>query len=111
VPHGWEAQVLYDETTATLFCGDLMTQTGNPAAIVHDSEVVSKALEAEELFHASCLTAATAPTIARLAELVPRTLALMHGPAYAGDCVVALGGLADGYAGLFAASRDSDMVR
>ena len=26
VPHGWEAQVLFDETTGTLFCGDLFTQ-------------------------------------------------------------------------------------
>ena len=28
VPHGWEAGVLYDETTKTLFCGDLFTRQG-----------------------------------------------------------------------------------
>ena len=28
VPHGWEAQVLYEETTGTLLCGDLFTQVG-----------------------------------------------------------------------------------
>ena len=28
VPHGWEAQVLFEETTGTLLCGDLFTQVG-----------------------------------------------------------------------------------
>ncbi len=28
LPHGWEAQVLYEETTGTLLCGDLFTQVG-----------------------------------------------------------------------------------
>ena len=26
VPHGWEAQVLFEETTGTLLCGDLFSQ-------------------------------------------------------------------------------------
>ena len=29
VPHGWEARVLFEETTGTLFCGDLFTHLGN----------------------------------------------------------------------------------
>jgi flavorubredoxin len=33
VPHGWEARVLYEETTRTLLCGDLFTQLGNGPAI------------------------------------------------------------------------------
>jgi flavorubredoxin len=28
VPHGWEARVLFEETTRTLLCGDLFTHTG-----------------------------------------------------------------------------------
>jgi flavorubredoxin len=33
VPHGWEARVLFEETTGTLLCGDLFTHFGNgPAA-------------------------------------------------------------------------------
>ena len=28
VPHGWEAQVLFEETTGTLLCGDLFSQVG-----------------------------------------------------------------------------------
>ena len=111
VPHGWEAQVIFDETTSTLFCGDLFTQTGNPPALVHDADLIGAALEAEDLFHGSCLTAATAPTIRSLGELAPRTLALMHGPAYAGDCVGAVDALADGYAGLFEASQHASAVQ
>ena len=29
VPHGWDAGVIYEETTGTLFCGDLFTQLGD----------------------------------------------------------------------------------
>lgn len=97
VPHGWEAQVLFDETTRTLFCGDLFTQIGEGPAIVHDADIVQPALDAEDLFHATGLTPDTAATIRRLADLEPRTLALMHGPAFAGDCQKALLDLADAY--------------
>ncbi|MEA3054582.1 MAG: hypothetical protein QOD30_14 [Actinomycetota bacterium] len=97
VPHGWEAQVLFDETTRTLFCGDLFTQTGEGPAIVHDADIIQPALDAEDLFRATGLTPDTAATIRRLADLEPRTLALMHGPAYAGDCRRALLDLADAY--------------
>ena len=111
VPHGWEAQVIHDETTATLFCGDLFGQTGDPPAIVHDTDIVGAALEAEGMFRATCLTADTAPTIRRLGDLAPRTLALMHGPAYAGDASAALEALAGGYADMFVASREGLVVR
>jgi flavorubredoxin len=104
VPHGWEAQVMFDETTRTLFCGDLFTQVGEAPAIVHDADMIQPALDAEDLFGATALTAATAPTIRRLAGLEPRTLALMHGPAYAGDGRQALLDLANAYEARFAAS-------
>jgi flavorubredoxin len=106
VPHGWEAQVVFDETTRTLFCGDLFTQTGESPAIVHDTDVIQPALDAEDLFGATGLTPQTAPTIRRLADLEPRTLALMHGPAYAGDCRQALLELADAYEARLATSID-----
>ena len=104
VPHGWEAQLLFDETTRTLFCGDLFTQVGEGPAIVHDADIIQPALDAEDLFGATALTADTAPTIRRLAALHPRTLGLMHGPAYAGDCTQALLDLADAYETRFTAS-------
>jgi flavorubredoxin len=96
VPHGWEAQVLFDEATRTLFCGDLFGQTGDGPAIVHE-DVVGPALDAEDLFHSTALTPTTAPTLRRLADLEPRTLALMHGPSFVGDCTQALHDLADAY--------------
>lgn len=106
VPHGWEAQVLFDETTRTLFCGDLFTRVGESSALVHDTDLIQPALDAEDMFGATGLTPDTAPTLRRLADLEPRTLALMHGPAYAGDCRQALLDLADAYEARFTASLE-----
>jgi flavorubredoxin len=103
VPHGWEAGLLFEETTGTLFTGDLFTAIGDGPAIT-DSDIVGPALAGEEMFHATALTAATAPTIRRLADLDPRTLALMHGPAYTGGGATALRDLAGEYQALVEAS-------
>jgi flavorubredoxin len=84
VPHGWEAGVFLEETTMTLLCGDLFTQVGDGPAIRHDSPM-EPTITAEDMFHYSSLAPATAPTVERLADLGPTTLALMHGPAYSGD--------------------------
>jgi flavorubredoxin len=107
VPHGWEAQMLFDERTRTLFCGDLFARVGEAPALVHDTDLIQPALDAEDLFGATALTPATGPTIRRLADLEPRTLALMHGPAYAGDCHQALLDLADAYDARLAAHLES----
>lgn len=98
VPHAWEARLLFEETTRTLFCGDLFTHTGDPAALTA-ADIVGPAKVAEELFQASCVTPATAPTIRRLADLSPHTLALMHGSSFNGDTRQALLALADLYDG------------
>ncbi|MEO6572076.1 MAG: MBL fold metallo-hydrolase [Ilumatobacteraceae bacterium] len=96
VPHGWEARVLFEETTKTLLCGDLFTQLGHGPAIT-SNDVLAAAAQAEDVFAASCLTPATAPTIRSLADLAPETLAVMHGSSVTGDCAGALLGLADDY--------------
>lgn len=103
VPHGWDAGLLFEETTSTLFCGDLMTHAGAVSALT-ENDVVGPAAAAEDMFGATCLTAATAPTIRRLAELAPRTLGIMHGASFTGDCAGALGALADDYDRRFQAS-------
>jgi flavorubredoxin len=95
VPHNWEAQALFEETTGTLLCGDIGSQLGGHEPFADD--IVGPAMEAEGMFRATALTAATGPTIRRLAELEPRTLAIMHGSSYSGDCVAALDALASGY--------------
>jgi flavorubredoxin len=95
VPHSWESGVVFEEVTRTLFCGDLFTQFGNE--VITERDIVPGAIAAEDAFHATSLGAATGPTIRRLAELQPATLALMHGPTYKGDGSDALNRLADYY--------------
>ncbi len=96
VPHGWEAQVLFEETTRTLLCGDLFSQVGAPRAITTD-DLVDPAIAAEEMFHATCLAPHTAATIRSLGDLEPSTLAVMHGASYRGDGKRALYELATAY--------------
>lgn len=96
VPHGWEARVLFEETTSTLLAGDLFSHLGDGPALVED-DIVGRAAEAEDMFAYSCLHPSTPTTIERLAELAPSTLALMHGSSFTGDCGGALRGLAADY--------------
>ncbi|MCO5313123.1 MAG: MBL fold metallo-hydrolase [Microthrixaceae bacterium] len=103
VPHGWDAGVMFEETTGTLLCGDLFTQHGDTEAIDH-GDLIGPAAAAEDAFGSTALTPNTAPTIAALAELEPNTLALMHGPAWHGDGATALRDLANFYAERLAAS-------
>jgi flavorubredoxin len=96
VPHGWEAQVLFEETTGTLLCGDLFSQVGAGPALVTD-DVVGPALAAEGMFGATCLAPHTGSTLRGLADLEPTTLAIMHGPSFQGDGGRALRDLATAY--------------
>ncbi len=96
VPHGWEAQALYEETTGTLFCGDLLTHAGAAEPVTGD-DLVDAAMASEEMFGATSLGPYTAPTIRRLAALAPATLAVMHGASYRGDGAAVLNKLADRY--------------
>jgi flavorubredoxin len=96
VPHAWESGLLFEETTGTLFTGDLFTHIGDGPPITTES-IVPAALEAERIFKATALTPATAPTIRALMRLAPRRLAVMHGSCFLGDCVAALEQLAAFY--------------
>lgn len=96
VPHAWDAGLMYEESTGTLLCGDLFTQLGDGPALIH-GDVVGPAIQGEDLFGYSSLSPAMGKTIRGLADLAPRTLALMHGPSFAGDGAAALHALADDY--------------
>ena len=99
VPHGWDARVLFEETTRTLLCGDLFTMLGDAPATT-DDDLIGPSAAAEDMFGHTAVTPQTAPTIRRLAELEPTNLALMHGPAFTGAPGTAaeqLSGLADEY--------------
>jgi flavorubredoxin len=95
-PHGWDAGVMFEESTRTLMCGDLFTQLGDGPALT-EGDVVGPAIAAEDMFQYSSLAPGMGKTIRRLSELAPRTLALMHGPSFTGDGAAALGALADDY--------------
>jgi flavorubredoxin len=83
-PHNLEAQVLYEELTGTLLCGDLFTQLGAGPAVT-SSCLVGAALEAEDVMRATSPGGAMPDVLDRLARLEPRTLATMHGSSYEGD--------------------------
>ncbi len=96
VPHGWEARVLFEENTRTLLCGDLFSHIGDGPALTSE-DIVVPAIKAEEMFRATCITPATGPTIRKLSELSPTTLAIMHGSSFNGNAIKALNDLADVY--------------
>jgi flavorubredoxin len=109
VPHGWDAGLLFEETTGTLFAGDLFTMTGR-SAVASDADIVERAIATEDLFNGTALTADTGATIRSLATLGPKAMALMHGPLFTGDGAAALTALGDDYdrrVGERIAARDS----
>ncbi len=96
VPHGWDARVMFEETTGTLLCGDLFTHLGNGPAVT-ESDIVGPAMEAEALFRSTSLAPDTTAIMRMLGDLEPSTLALMHGSSFRGDGKKALYELADAY--------------
>lgn len=106
VPHAWESGLMFEETTRTLFTGDLFTQLGDGAAVSHDS-IVAAAIAAEQGFKATALTPATAPTIRALKRFRPDTLAVMHGACFRGDGAAELEALAAFYEAQLNAARTS----
>ena len=103
LPHNWEAGLFCDETTRTLFCGDLFSQWGPYPPTTTDDIAVPGAAD-----DPSYSLAPSSPAILRrLAGLDVATLAQMHGPAYTGDCSTALRTLA----GQFELRHRSDRSR
>ncbi len=103
VPHNWEARMLYEETTGTLMCGDLLTHLGNGPALTND-DLVGAAMEFEAMFRNYNALSPNLPVVLdRLADLSPTTLAVMHGSAFTGDGTRALRDLAAAYDARFLA--------
>ena len=84
VPHNWESGLWFDETTSTLFAGDLFTHLGNGPAIV-DTDIVDAAIWSDSVFHSVAHVPQLTPTLKTLADLGPTTLATMHGSSFTGD--------------------------
>jgi hypothetical protein len=94
LPHGWDAGILAETTTGTLFCGDLFTQPGAVHDPVTEGDVLgpSEAMRAAMEYYSN--PAGAGALIERLAASEPTLLACMHGAAYHGDGAAALRKLA-----------------
>ena len=98
LPHGWDAGVLFEETQKTLLCSDLFHQAGDVEPLT-SSDVVGRSHEAMKHYQTGILaeyvpyTPLTAQNIKKLADLEPKTLAIMHGSSFRGDCARALADL------------------
>lgn len=95
VPHCWEAGLLFDETTGTLLCSDLFSHGDDVEPLTHEDIVgrfqeMLAGYQQGPLAHYLPYTPHTQPTLDRLAELAPSTLATMHGSSFQGNGAQAL---------------------
>jgi flavorubredoxin len=98
-PHGWECGHLFENTTGTLFCGDLFTQGGHE----HEPLTTDDILETSEKMRGAMDYFSQTRLVHELAEKLAKTspgiLACMHGAAWKGDGAALLRQLADRLAG------------
>jgi flavorubredoxin len=85
LPHGWEAGLMMDLATHTFFCGDLFTQPGDGTRALTDSDILGPSDEFRRAMDYYAHAPDTGALLERLAAANPRTLACMHGSAWAGD--------------------------
>jgi hypothetical protein len=97
-PHAWECGYLLDESSRTLFCGDLFKQPGadHPALVEADILGPSEAFRGAMDYYSH--TTHAPALVAKLAATQPRTLACMHGAAWRGDGAKLLYALGDALA-------------
>ena len=100
VPHGWDSSLLFEETTASLFCSDLFGHGGDVEAlctgdIVGRADDYNRRQQDGPMAGAVPYTHQTRPVLEKLAALEPATLACMHGSSYSGDGARALRELGD----------------
>ena len=107
VPHCWDAGLLFDDTTRTLFSSDLFFHPGNPEPVT-GSDIVARTRDAMEkgrsgpMAHDVPYTPYTGAILARLAALAPATIAVMHGSSFHGDGAAVLRDLASVFRDLLA---------
>lgn len=85
LPHGWECGHLYEETTKTLFCGDLFTQGGEGTQPLTGSDILGPSEAMRKKFDYYAHSRNDRPLLEKLARLEPTLLACMHGSAWNGD--------------------------
>ena len=95
LPHGWECGLLMEETTQTLFCGDLFTQGGNDLPAITELDILGPSEEFRQAMDYFSHTKNAREQIEKLAAAEPTTLACMHGSAWQGNGAQLLRALAD----------------
>ena len=90
--------MLFEETQRTLFCSDLFHHVGDVEPLTSD-DVAGRSHQSLKDYQAGILaeyvpyTPLTAKNLKKLADLKPKTLAIMHGSSFTGDGAQALGDL------------------
>lgn len=85
LPHGWECGYLFDQTAATLFCGDLFTQPGTGETALTTGDILNPSEAFRQQMDYFSHSDKAPAMIEKLAQLQPRLLACMHGSAWSGD--------------------------
>ena len=98
LPHCWDAGLIYEETTGTLFTSDIFTQAGECPPRT-EGDVLGPALALEKALPFTAVSMENIAMLRKLAALAPRNLALMHGPSFSGDGKAPLEAMASHYEG------------
>jgi flavorubredoxin len=99
VPHGWENGFLAEETTRTMFSGDLFTQPGRGEIALTEADILGPSEQFRRAMDYYSHTANARPVFEKLAAFKPETLACMHGSAWKGDGAALLRALGDSMMG------------
>ena len=85
LPHVWDCSFLSEQTTKTLFCGELFTQGGVGDPPLTESDILGPSQAFRQAMDDFSYTKNTAMLIEKLASTNPKTFACMHGSAWSGD--------------------------
>jgi flavorubredoxin len=95
LPHSWDSGLLFDETSHTLFSGDLFTQPGADTPALTEGDILGPSEAFRGAMDYFSHTRHVRQLIDKLRAFEPRTLACMHGSAWRGDGAKLLAALAD----------------
>jgi flavorubredoxin len=94
LPHGWDCGLFLEESTRTLFCGDLFTQPGSKHPPLTEGDILGPSEAFRHALDYYAHSGNTQAMLERLAATSPTTLACMHGSAWRGDGAALLRALA-----------------
>jgi hypothetical protein len=98
LPHNWECGYLFEASTRTLLCGDILTRGGHDMPPLTEGDVVGPAEAMRKALPGSvAIERETRKILEKLAATEPRTLALMHGSSFSGDGAKVLRELGDAF--------------